>query len=64
MPLKLVEVNDASRINDGIAERQGVSLRESFNMDLFNHPVWKSVEKSKWRSKQGMSYEGQLGNHV
>ena len=64
LPLKLAEVSDAARIKEGIADRQGVSLRESFNMDLYNRPQWKSVEKQKWRSKRGISYEGQTANHV
>ena len=58
MPLKLAEVNEPSRIKEGIAERQGVSLRESFNMDMYNNPIWKSVDKQKWRSQRGVSYEG------
>ena len=45
VPLKLAEVDDSSRIKERIAEREGVSLRESFNMSLYNHPVWKSVDK-------------------
>lgn len=56
MPLKLAEVNEPSRIKDGIADRAGVSLRESFDLELFTNPVWKSVDKQKWRSKRGMSY--------
>ncbi len=65
MPLKLAEVSEPSRIKDAIDERGSVSLRESFNMQLYEHPVWKSVEKKKWRGdKRGISYEGQLGKHV
>lgn len=64
MPLKLTEVNEPSRIKDGIAERAGVSLRETFDLELYNNPVWKSVDKRKWRSSQGMSYEGQIASHV
>jgi len=28
------------------------------------NPVWKSVDKTKWRNPRGMSYEGQLAHHV
>ena len=64
VPLKLAEVNDPERIKEGIAARAGVSLRESFNLELYSNPVWKSVEKQKWRTQRGMSYEGHLANHV
>ena len=64
MPLKLAEVTDSSRIKDGIAERTGVSLRESFNLEIYQNPVWKSVDKKKWRTRRGISYEGQQGNHI
>ena len=31
---------------------------------MYANPVWKSVEKAKWKNPRGMSYEGQLCNHV
>ena len=43
---------------DGIADRNNTSLRESFDFKLYNNPIWKSVEKRKWRTKKGISYEG------
>ena len=64
MPLKLAEVTDQSRIKDAVAERAGVSLRESFDLNLCENPVWKSVDKTKWKNPRGMSYEGQLAPHV
>ena len=64
MPLKLAEVGETARIRDAVQERGNVSLRESFNANLYENPVWKSVDKQKWRSARGMSYEGQLANHV
>ena len=45
MPLKLADVSEAARIKDGITERAGVSLRESFNAELNLNPVWKTIEK-------------------
>ena len=45
MPLKLADVNEPVRIKNGIEDRCNVSLRESFNMELYKNPVWKSVEK-------------------
>ena len=64
MPLKLTDTTDLGRIKESVAERAGVSLRESFNLDIYKNPVWKSVDKKKWRSRRGMSYEGQSANHV
>ena len=64
MPLKLTEVNEGSRAQDAVKEREGVSLRESFDLKLFENPVWKSVEKKKWRHPRGISYQGQVANHV
>ena len=58
LPLKLVEVTDSSRIKDAVAERGSVSLRESFDLNLCENPVWKSVDKTKWKDPRGMSYEG------
>ena len=62
MPLKLAEVNEESRIKDAVKERQGVSLRESFNLELCQNPIWKTVDKSKWKTPRGISYEGQKGS--
>ena len=62
MPLKLAEVGEESRIKDAVKERQGVSLRENFNLELCQNPIWKSVDKSKWKSTRGISYEGQKGS--
>ncbi len=64
MPLKVADVSEAARLKDAIAESGNVSLRESFNLELYENPVWKSVDKQKWRSQRGMSYEGQLAPHV
>ena len=50
MPLKFVEVGETERMRDAIKERGSVSLRESFNRNLYNNPVWKSVDKAKWRN--------------
>ena len=62
MPLTFAEVGESGRIKEAIDERGSVSLRESFNMKLYEQPVWKSVEKKKWRGdKRGLSYEGQFG---
>jgi len=64
VPLKFAELDEHSRIREGIEERAGASLRENFNMELYLNPVWKSVDKKMWRSKRGMSYEGQPASHV
>lgn len=61
VPLKLAEVGETSRVREAIKEREGVSLRDSFNHNLYTNPVWKSVDKAKWRNPKGMSYEGQIG---
>ena len=63
-PLKLADVSEAARIKDGITERAGVSLRESFNAELNLNPVWKTIEKQKWQANEGMSRKGYLSNHV
>ena len=62
MPLKLAEVGEESRIKDAVKERQGVSLRENFNLELCQNPIWKSIDKSKWKAPRGISYEGQKGS--
>ena len=54
----MADVDDQARIKKGVEERASVSLRESFDQNLCENPVWKSVDKSKWRSQRGMSYEG------
>ena len=64
LPLKMAEVDDQSRIKKGVLERGSVSLRESFDMNLCENPIWKSVDKTKWKSQKGMSYEGQFAPHV
>ena len=64
VPLKLADVDELNRIKLAIKEQGNASLRESFNMDLYERPVYKSVEKTKWKTARGMSYEGQSGNHV
>ena len=58
LPLKYVEVGEAGRLHDAIKEQAGTSLRESFDNNLYQNPVWKSVDKKKWRDQRGMSYEG------
>lgn len=60
----MADVDDQARIKKGVEERASVSLRESFDQNLCENPVWKSVDKSKWRSKRGMSYEGQHALHA
>jgi hypothetical protein len=40
-------------------------LPESFNLDLYLNPVWKSVERTKWLTVNGMdNYAGVTGAHV
>ena len=65
LPLRMTEHNEQSRINDAVAERGSVSLRESFDLNLFENPVWKSVDKAKWRGDpRGMSHKGRTAAHV
>ena len=40
------------------------SLRESFNAEMYLNPVWKGVDKKKWKHPKGMSYSGQIHEHV
>jgi hypothetical protein len=42
----------------------GKSLCENFNMLMYTEPVWKPIQKSKWRTPRGMSYTGQFSAHV
>ena len=60
----MTENDEQSRIKDAVQERGAVSLRESFDLNLCENPVWKSVDKTKWKNPRGMSYEGQLAPHV
>ena len=64
LPLKLNEVREQERMQDTINEMGNVSLRESFNMDLYERPIWKHVDKQKWKDPKGMSYSGQFSEHV
>ena len=57
-PLKLAEVGETGRINEAIKEQGCLSLRDSFNMKMYSNPVWKSVDKAKWKNPRGMSYQG------
>ena len=50
LPLKLAELDEHSRIQDAVQEREGVSLRESFNLALFENPVWKQIDKGRWKT--------------
>ena len=64
LPLKYTDEKDDSRIKQAIQDREGVSLRESFNMNMYKYHQFKPIEKKKWRSPLGMSYQGQFGAHV
>lgn len=52
------EVMEHDRVQKAVKERQGVSLREDFNMNLYQRPQFKKVEREKWKDPRGMSYEG------
>lgn len=58
LPLKVKDVGEASRIKEAIAERNSTSLAESFDMNLYQHPIYKSIDKKKWLDTKDMSYEG------
>jgi hypothetical protein len=64
LPIKLVDTDEPSRIKKAVAAEGNASLRESFNLRLFEEPKWKKIEKTKWLSPNGMSYSGQMGAHV
>lgn len=64
LPLKINDVDEANRIKDAVKERNNTSLRESFDMNLYENPVFKNVDKKKWMDQNDMSYEGQSGLHL
>lgn len=39
-------------------------MRENFDLKLYENPVWKVIDKKKWKSPKGFSYEGQNSPHV
>jgi len=63
-PMAYVDKHDAERIARAVKAQASVSLKESFNLELFENPVFKEVEKSKWKTPNGMSYSGQTHAHV
>jgi len=40
------------------------TLRDGFDLEMIERPIWRKVEKTKWQSPNGFSYSGQLGAHV
>ena len=54
----MAEVDESARLQDAIKEQGRKSLRESFDLELYQNPIWKNVDKSKWRDIKGMSYKG------
>ena len=45
LPLRMTDHCEHSRIQDAVAERASVSLRESFDLLKFENPEWKTVDK-------------------
>ena len=62
--LRFKETDEGSRVQAAIAKDGNLSLKEDFNLLLFEQPVWKQVDKEKWRTAEGMSYRGQFAAHV
>jgi hypothetical protein len=59
------QCDEQSRVKAQITKQGRDYLPESFNMDLYLDPVWKSVERNKWLTKNGMdNYAGVTGAHV
>lgn len=57
-PIKLVDTDEVTRVKNSVALDANASLKESFDLQMYKQPVWKKIEKSKWRSPKGMSHSG------
>jgi len=58
LPIKLVDTDEVARVKKSVALEANASLKESFDLKMYQQPVWKKIEKSKWRTPNGMSYSG------
>lgn len=57
--------DEFSRVQDSVTKHGRDHLPESFNMNMYKYPVWKSVQKSKWIDKKGMDiFSGAHAAHV
>ena len=63
-PQHFADTTDESRIKRATDKQASVSLKESFDLSLFENPVWKEVKKQKWQTPKGISYSGQTHAHV
>jgi hypothetical protein len=63
-PLKLKDQDDFSRIKQAVQQENQGSLGESFNLQMYQQPTWKIIEKEKWKTFKGMSYSGQPAAHT
>jgi hypothetical protein len=63
-PMAYVDKTDEQRIERAVKAQASVSLKETFDLELFENPVFKEIEKNKWRTPNGMSYSGQTHAHV
>jgi hypothetical protein len=57
--------DEFSRVQDSVAKHGKNFLPESFNMNLYKYPVWKTNQKNKWVNKKGMDiFSGVHAAHV
>lgn len=52
------ETDEGARISRAVAEINGKSLCEGFDTLLYLEPIYKPIQKHKWRTPRGMSYSG------
>jgi hypothetical protein len=59
------QCDEMSRVNAQIKKQGRDYLPESFDLNLYQQPVWKPISKDKWRTKNGFdNFSGATGAHV
>lgn len=63
--IKHKRFDESSRVNEQVAKTGRDYLPESFDLFMYENPVWKTVDRKKWLNKKGMDvYSGSYGAHV
>ena len=63
--IKHKKFDESSRVNQQVAKTGRDYLPESFDLFMYENPVWKTVDRKKWLNPKGMDvYSGNHGAHV
>lgn len=53
--MKYEQVNEVKRVQAAVQRQGQASLAEGFDKKMYSNPIWKKVDKSKWRTTNGMN---------